>query len=242
MSFQESSESIKSRFYLQKNKKALVMGSAVLLVLIALLGAFSFIASSQQGEFSIQKADNEQTAQASEHQENQAEQTKQTEENEVVIHIAGAVHNPDLYTLPAQSRVEDAIKAAGGLLKDAYTQEINRARKLEDGEQIYIPTEKELREQAKETAPKQAETNNSSSTKPSTSKSSPANSEGKQQVNINTATKSELESLPGIGPAMAERIIEDRTTQGSFNKKEDLKRIRGIGEKKFAKLEKHISV
>ena len=69
MSFQESSESIKSRFYLQKNKKALVMGSAVLLVLIALLGAFSFIASSQQGEFSIQKADNEQTAQASEHQE-----------------------------------------------------------------------------------------------------------------------------------------------------------------------------
>lgn len=131
------------------------------------------------------------------------------------VYISGAVQNPDVYTLPQDSIVKDAMLAAGGPTDDADLDRINLALPVADGQHIYVPRlgEQDL---------------------PAPLPSGPSASNGK--LNINTADATALETLPSIGPTIAQRIIEYRQANGPFARIEDIMNVSGIGENTFAKI------
>lgn len=149
------------------------------------------------------------------------------EAGEIVVDVEGAVSAPGLYALPADSRVGDAIQAAGGLAANALPGAANLAQKLADGEQVTIPTI----EQAQD-----GEQTNTSSSKTGSSTKKEA------KININTAGAEELQELSGVGPALSERIIAYREANGRFARIEDLQNVSGIGETRFANLKDKICV
>jgi competence protein ComEA len=142
----------------------------------------------------------------------------------IVVHITGAVPRPGVYALPQGARVQDAISAAGGFLADADKSGINLARALEDGEQLDIP----LVEGASLVLPT-----------PGVEVVDPAEIE---LININTASQAELETLPGIGPTTAQKIIEFREENGPFQTIEDIVKVSGIGPGTFEKIKDLITV
>lgn len=133
----------------------------------------------------------------------------------IVVDVSGAVEKPTVVELPEGARVYEAIEAAGGVADDADLSALNRAAILSDGEKVYVPTSQE--------------------TSGTGSEGSEA-VQGSTLVNINLAGIDELDTLPGIGPATAQAIVEDREANGRFASTEDLMRVSGIGEKKFEKL------
>lgn len=143
----------------------------------------------------------------------------------VLVHVDGAVAAPGVYELPAGSRVNDAVLAAGGLAAGADTSGVNLAAPVSDGEKVRVPLEGE------DVAPAVGEV-----TAGEGDEGDPA------PVNLNTAGVEELDELPGVGEATARAIIEDREENGPFTSPEDLMRVSGIGEKKFARLEGLICV
>ena len=133
----------------------------------------------------------------------------------VVIAVNGRVHKPGLVRLPSGSRVADAIEAAGGVLPDTDLTALNLARKVVDGELIVVG------------AP------------------SPAAAGGQAaggQGNLNTATLPELQTLPGIGAVLAQRILDYRTAHGQFQSVNELRQVDGIGDATFAKLKDKVTV
>lgn len=161
-------------------------------------------------------------------QTNQAALT--SEPNAIVVHVDGAVASPGVYELAiASPRVRDAVDAAGGLAQGADTSSINLALPLGDGQKVHVPFEGEA-------AGAEADSSGGDAVVGSVSSSMPS------LVNINSATAEELDSLPGVGPSTAAAIVEDRDANGPFSSVEDLMRVSGIGEKKFAKLRDHICV
>jgi competence protein ComEA len=144
----------------------------------------------------------------------------------LVVHVAGAVQTPGVYTLAAGSRVIDGIRAAGGVAPGADVSAINLARPLADGERVYIP-------RRGETPP--AEPSSSGSV------SSEGGASG-GKVNLNSATADQLEALPGIGEVLARRIVDYRTQHGPFRSVRDLLKVEGIGEKKFESIKDHVTV
>lgn len=148
----------------------------------------------------------------------------------IVVDVAGAVASPGVVELKDGARVADALGAAGGLAKDADLTSVNRAARLTDGQRVYVPRVGE------QVAPVEGDG------------SAGAAGEGTQStatgqvVNINTAGLAELDALPGVGPATAQAIIDDREANGPFTAPEDLMRVSGIGEKKFEKLKSSICV
>jgi competence protein ComEA len=149
----------------------------------------------------------------------------------VVVFVTGAVKHPGLHSLPPGSRRQHAIQAAGGLLPEANEQSLNLAEVLKDGERIYV-------------AYGSLTSNNSGA--PAQSGSSPYPSielsGSSQLINLNTAGGSELELLPGIGPALAGRIIQYRLENGYFGDIEEIMKVSGIGEKKFEQIRDLITV
>jgi competence protein ComEA len=148
------------------------------------------------------------------------------------VYVVGAVKKPGVYELAVGSRVNDAVKEAGGMTKKADISAVNLARVVADGEQITIP---EMGEAARCDEP--ADNAQTMSTR---NTSSAITADGK--VNINSASSEELQALPGIGEATASKIIASRETEGPFSSTEDLKRVSGIGEKKYAALADLITV
>lgn len=147
---------------------------------------------------------------------------------ELVVHVDGAVASPGVFTLLEGARVNDAVLAAGGLSEEANTSTINLAAPLSDGAKVHIPTSDEL------SPPSVADSG-------TTAQSGTSGTSG-GLVNINTATSAELQTLSGVGEATAQAIIEDRESNGPFASTEDLMRVSGIGEKKYAKVKEHICV
>lgn len=141
------------------------------------------------------------------------------------VHVDGAVQAPGVYHLAAGSRIMDAVEAAGGLAEGALTAAVNLAQPVQDGEQIVIPREEDRAAAASDAGV------------PSASAGMPA-----ERININRATAAELTALNGVGEATAAKIVADREANGPFRTVEDLKRVSGIGDKKFEALRDAICV
>jgi competence protein ComEA len=139
---------------------------------------------------------------------------------EVTIDVAGAVNNPGVYSLPAQSRVIDALRAAGNSVTGSDLSDLNLARVVKDGEQIYVnPTVRTVNGNRiiKKVVPR-------------------------GPININRASAKEFDGLAGIGPVIAKRIVEYRRVNGPFMAIEDLQKVSGIGSAKFEEFKSKISV
>jgi competence protein ComEA len=166
-------------------------------------------------------------------------------QTKVTVHVAGAVAKPGVYHLTSDSRVEDALKAAGGSRQGANLDAINLAAKLEDGSQLFVPTKLEQPSggvsegSSKYTA---ALSKTASEARTSGHSGTKFSQPGKESVNINTATAEQLQHLPGVGPAMSARIMQHRKESGPFTDPEQLMDVSGIGEKKFAKMKPFVRV
>ena len=189
--------------FLMQHKKKIMQIGAVVLILIVAIAIYAAGHSDKNDDIDIAQNNNEAPA---------AVQNEETEE--VIIDICGAVNDSKVVTLPAGARVEDAIKAAGGITDEADLSGINRAAVLTADE---VERGIEL---------------------PSTE----SNISSDDSININEATAEELETLNGIGPVTAEKIIQYRTEYGKFEKKEDLMEVNGIGEKTYAQIKDKIRV
>jgi competence protein ComEA len=146
---------------------------------------------------------------------------------DVVVYISGAVAQPDVYRLPAGARVKDAVLAAGGLRADAAGEAVNLAAPLSDAAHIHIP-------HVGEATPAVAV---SAADAPVAAAASASAQAGDGRLDLNRATQTELEELPGIGKVLAERIVAYRTEHGAFGSVADLRSVSGIGAKLFAELE-----
>lgn len=212
-------------------------GVAVLLVAcVAVFAAFTF-GGAAGGATTIERASGNAAASgesASEPNsgEDGADASASAKTTVLVVHVDGAVASPGVYSVSEGSRVNDAVLAAGGLAEDADTSTMNLASPLADGAKVHVPTSEEL-----------AGGSSSSAAGVETGSSSGVSSTGSSGlVNLNTATSSELQTLSGVGVATAAAIIEDREANGPFTSTEDLMRVSGIGEKKFAKIKDHVCV
>lgn len=210
-----------------RNRIAVAIGVAVIVCLVAGFGIARLVQAGDEQAFEIESPS------SSSSQDGQEPAEEATPPASVVVYVSGAVMTPGLVEVPQGSRVGDALAAAGGFDETADPSALNLARVVEDGEQIDVPTRDER--SAQESAATEGQGSGSGA-------SSTASSKTTGLVNINTATQAELESLPGVGPSTAKKIIDDRTANGPFKKKEDLKRVSGIGEKKYASLESNITV
>ena len=151
------------------------------------------------------------------------EQSEETHISQITVHITGAINNPGVIILEEGARIVDALEAAGGETEEADVNRLNLAYVLEDGEKLYIPSkneeEQEYITQGKDNM-----------------------SEGQSKININSAQIEELITLPGVGEATANKIIEYRKENGKFQKIEDLKNVPGIGDSKYENIKTMIRV
>lgn len=139
----------------------------------------------------------------------------------IAVHVVGAIRTPGLYRLSAGSRVDDAVEAAGGALGSARLDLVNLARIVSDGEQVMVPSIDDVADQAS----------------PQNPVSGGSGSSGTAGViDLNRADEAALDTLPGVGPATAARIVADREENGPFASVEDLARVSGIGPKKIEQL------
>jgi competence protein ComEA len=141
----------------------------------------------------------------------------------VIVYISGAVGVPDVYELPSDARIKDLVLAAGGLTADADPERINLAERLKDSEHVHVP--------------RQGESPDAGAAVVDTASVGQGG-----LLDLNTASASDLDSLPGIGQSFADRIIEYRTANGPFTSVEDLQKVKGIGAALFAKIAPLVSV
>ena len=212
------------------NKKQKIILSILASIIIISIGYYVYSKDEKYEELEIDENiqisnENNNTNINNEQLENQEEENKET----IVVHVSGAVNKEGIVELEENSRIADAIEKSGGLKDDANMNEVNLAYKLEDGMKIYIPSNKDQEVQ---------ERGNISSVVESNATNKKANS----KVNINTAPQEELDSLPGIGPSTALKIINYRKEHGKFSKIEELKNVSGIGDSKFNQLKDLITV
>lgn len=182
-----------------------------------------YISGESEAEKTFHRKGTENAASKGTEEDSQSSEAKKT----IEVHIAGAVAHAGVYCLEEGARVYQAVKKAGGALEDADLEKINLAQPLYDGQQIIVPR------RLKENTPGEAEAG-----MPASENSSPR--EGK--VNINTATQSQLEVLPGIGPVKARSIIKYRQENGFFSSIEELLQVNGIGDKTLDGIRELISI
>lgn len=157
----------------------------------------------------------------------EAETPEKEGTEELVVDVKGAVRKPGLYTLPAHSRVNDAVQAAGGLSEAADPKSINLAQKVTDEAVIYVAAKDE-----------------GISVLPAATSASPASdtSSGKALINLNTATESDLQTISGIGAKRAADIIAYRDSQGGFQSVDELNNVSGIGDKTLENIRPYVTV
>jgi competence protein ComEA len=142
---------------------------------------------------------------------------------EIVVDVSGKVREPGIHRLPAGSRVADALSAAGGVRPGTNTDGLNRARFLVDGEQVIVGAPAAVPGAASGTG-----TGTGGAAVPGAAPAAP--------VSLNTATVEQLDTLPGVGPVLAQHIIDYRTQHGGFRSVDELREVNGIGDRRFADL------
>ncbi len=157
--------------------------------------------------------------------EEQSVVEEKKETTKVCVYVCGSVNHPGVYMLEENARLYEAIEAAGGVCEDAAQETMNQAREVVDGERIYVPSTEELE---------------NGSIAFETGIQNESNTDGK--IDINTAGKEELMTLPGIGQSKAELILSYRESKGRFGKIEELMEIEGIKEGVFNKIKDKIIV
>ena len=242
------------------SKKQKIVIIIVTTIILAVVGYFAYATETEkQNETNLEIAETEE----------KQEDEKENKEEKIIVHLSGAVKKEGIIELDVNSRIADAIEKAGGIKENACIDEINLAYKLEDGMKIYIPTKEECKKQQEEkkqliqtetsgisnsnsqesqnkntttssgTAANAGKTNSGSTSITGTS----SNNTAKQgEVNINTASQTELETLPGIGPSTALKIVNYRKEKGKFKKIEDIKEVSGIGDSKYNKIKDLITI
>ena len=203
----------------EKYSKRIVLSVAGLAICIV-WGITALVSNTQTLEFvSVESA----VTSVSEEDRKEAE----SEATQIYVDIKGAVHSPNVYIMPAGSRLFELIEQAGGFTDDAELSSVNQAQLLSDQMMVYIYTKEEW-ESASQVA-----------------MHSPAEitlNEQSKLINLNTATASELQELPGIGASKADAIIAYRMENGSFQNIEELQQVSGIGNKTFERLAPLITV
>lgn len=177
------------------------------------------------------------------------EENKESKVAKYYIDIKGFVKKPGVYEVTADNIVNDCIKLAGGLLKNADTTTINLSKKVSSEMVIYIPKKEEVIKTIPNTTvtkdqeiPNDAVISDNNKSNSSISKDNNTQTPNRTLVNINTATIQELTTLSGIGDAKAQDIIDYRTLNGNFKTIEDIKNVSGIGEALYAKIKDYITV
>ena len=167
---------------------------------------------------------------------------KKVKSEKCVIYITGAVVHPGVYEVPQGSRVDDAVRAAGGFSGRADPEAVNLAARIEDEEHIKIPA----RAEPQRAAPSQPKSPPGTADSPGAPKPAKSSKAGKSQVaegkiDINRASASELMALPGIGPKLSQTIVDYRDANGAFQNTEDIRKVKGIGQKRFEAIREMIT-
>ncbi|MFS8651792.1 MAG: helix-hairpin-helix domain-containing protein [Caldibacillus sp.] len=179
--------------------------------------------------YEVMESNEVDVAQEEIHREEGESETSGAEEQSVMmVDVKGAVKKPGVYPVSEGERVVDVVAKAGGLTEDADDTKINLSQKVSDEMVIYVPRKDEDLGQL--------------SVGTFTNSTGGSSSSGSNKVNINTASREELQTLPGIGPQKANAIIEYRESQGPFQTIEEIMNVSGIGEKSFEKLQDLITV
>lgn len=172
--------------------------------------------------------------------------SENSKNGKIYVYVTGEVNNPGVFVLPYGSRISDAIDYAGGVTQNADIMKVNLVYMLQDGMKVNIPSSKELKNNPNfeyitmSSGDEKNDANIRSSLSTSDSKNESAFKIS--NVNINTATQTELETLPGIGPSLALKIINYRKENGKFKSIEELKNVSGIGDNKYDEIKKYIYV
>lgn len=234
------------------NKKKIII-SVILLIILA-IGFVIYILAGNSNDYSTLDLENDALVDSGKNVENEQENSMQSADNtnvtddgndidntnqvteevvEIAVHITGEVKKQGLIYLKEGSRVADAIEKAGGETKNADLSQINLAYVLQDGQKIYVPNKNEKISQyiTGNSGNNDTEENNTSNLSKKDSK-----------VNINTANQSELDSLPGIGPSIAQKIIDYREENGNFKTIEELQNVKGIGDSKYEEIKDRVTV
>lgn len=203
-----------------ENKKE-ILKVIIIAIIILVVGVYRFMAKNRTEEYDYSDiVVNEENITNNEIVEN----------TKIKVYVTGEVNNPGVIELEDGNRIEDAIILAGGTTSESDLSNVNLAYTLEDGQKLYIPNINETFNQEYLT------TENEEGIVESTT------SDSNSKVNINSAEITELSSLPGVGEALAQKIITYRQQNGKFKKIEELKNVTGIGDKKYESLKDYISL
>ena len=202
-------------------KQKIIIGIILAIVAIILL---NYVYSRESNN--SQEIENLTTKESSEVNQNTEEEKK-----EIVVHVAGAVQTEGIIFLQEGDRISEAIEKAGGTTEEADMSQINLATQLEDGMKVYIPKKGEEVETQTASQINLAQETTKQNTQKQTSK-----------ININKATQGELETLPGIGPSTASKIVAYREENGKFGSIENIKDVSGIGDAKYNSIKDLITI
>ena len=235
MSFQRSAQSWRARLHLSGARLPVLVGvTAVAIVVMVCAGRLLLDAASSEGFAVVQPDGAEQAAGDGDAEAAADAGASQAAPAPLRVHVGGAVAAPGVYDLAEGARVLDAVEAAGGFAEGAARDALNLARAVSDGEQVVVPSEADIAAQEVASA-------GAGGAAAGAGASAAAGGAG-GTVNINTASAAQLDTLPGVGASTAEKIVADREANGPFKTVEDLKRVSGIGDKKFAALADAICV
>lgn len=225
MSFQEFADARPSRPKLVPLSKPVLAGACALIIACVIGIVFAVTSADANGFQVVQAAEG--TAEGESAPETAIEEAPAPD---IYVHVAGCVEVPGICKLPQGARIAEAIEAAGGFTAEAACESVNLAREVQDGEQIIVASAAEAEAGAAGVAGAPA----------ASSAQGSAQTDGR--VNINAATEAELQTISGIGPAKAQKIIAYRESNGPFKTVEDLCNVSGIGAKTLESIRNQISV
>lgn len=203
-----------------KENKSVYIGIGIVIIIVCVIGCFLIEKKRDNSEYGTVETNSIITS----------EKTEETESKKIYVYVVGQVNNPGVIEAYAGDRLKTIIEMAGGFSSEANIEKVNLAYEVEDGQKIIIPNIHDTEDLDENYIMTGAGANVVE-----------GNSYG-SKVNINKATQTELETLTGIGPSMASKIIEYRNKNGRFDKIEDLKNVPGIGESKYESIKDSIIV